>query len=233
MFASSGWGHQLLRDDGLWCRVCFRDWKSRASNFGLHSCPLQADIPPDSFNSLMALCSVEGERSGSLPVFLWGALFKNTPMIFSHVYIDKAEILSPSDEDALHGKSPLQSHIDISCFFLFFVLFIFIYLFRILTSTKLLPYQLFFWTCCTIHLNRIYDQKVFFFLTADFNRLTHANGHLIKQVKRFVRKTGETCIAQKGICKQVRPGDTLICCQSRNGTLSCLYMHRTGRCAPV
>ncbi len=33
-------------------------------------CPLRTEIPPDSLNLLIMLCTVEGEISKSLPIFL-------------------------------------------------------------------------------------------------------------------------------------------------------------------
>ncbi len=65
--------------------VPLRDQRSRLFSLGLRPCPLRTEIPPDSLNLLIMLCTVEGEISKSLPVFLWGTLFLNISIIFSHI----------------------------------------------------------------------------------------------------------------------------------------------------
>ncbi len=65
------------------CRL--RDRRSRLFSLGLHPCPLRTEIPPDSLNLLIMLCTVEGEISKSLPIFLWGTLFLNISIIFSRI----------------------------------------------------------------------------------------------------------------------------------------------------
>ncbi len=65
------------------CRL--RDRRSRLFSLGLRPCPLRTEIPPDSLNLLIMLCTVEGEISKSLPIFLWGTLFLNISIIFSRI----------------------------------------------------------------------------------------------------------------------------------------------------
>ncbi len=65
------------------CRL--RDRRSRLFSLGLRPCPLRNEIPPDSLNLLIMLCTVEGEISKSLPIFLWGTLFLNISIIFSRI----------------------------------------------------------------------------------------------------------------------------------------------------
>ncbi len=70
-------------NDDSWCSARLRDRRSRLFSLGLRPCPLRTEIPPDSLNLLIMLCTVEGEISKSLPIFLWGTLFLNISIIFS------------------------------------------------------------------------------------------------------------------------------------------------------
>ncbi len=65
------------------CRL--RDRRSRLFSLGLRPCPLRTEIPPDSLNLLIMLCTVEGEISKSLPIFLWVTLLLNISIIFSRI----------------------------------------------------------------------------------------------------------------------------------------------------
>ncbi len=97
------------------CRL--RDRRSRLFSLGLRPCPLRTEIPPDSLNLLIMLCTVEGEISKSLPIFLWGTLFLNISIIFSRICWqtgDPRPIFAPKGLDQgssnliLEGRCPAE-----------------------------------------------------------------------------------------------------------------------------
>ncbi len=98
------------------CRL--RDRRSRLFSLGLHPCPLRTEIPPDSLNLLIMLCTVEGEISKSLPIFLWGTLFLNISIIFSRICWqtgDPRPIFAPKGLDLSWMLLLYQIIITITC----------------------------------------------------------------------------------------------------------------------
>ncbi len=98
------------------CRL--RDRRSRLSSLGLRPCPLRTEIPPDSLNLLIMLCTVEGEISKSLPIFLWGTLFLNISIIFSRICWqtgDPRPIFAPKGLDLSWMLLLYQIIITITC----------------------------------------------------------------------------------------------------------------------
>ncbi len=98
------------------CRL--RDRRSRLFSLGLHPCPLHTEIPPDSLNLLIMLCTVEGEISKSLPIFLWGTLFLNISIIFSRICWqtgDPRPIFAPKGLDLSWMLLLYQIKITITC----------------------------------------------------------------------------------------------------------------------
>ncbi len=98
------------------CRL--RDRRSRLFSLGLRPCPLRTEIPPDSLNLLIMLCTVEGEISKSLPIFLWGTLFLNISIIFSRICWqtgDPLPIFAPKGLDLSWMLLLYQIIITITC----------------------------------------------------------------------------------------------------------------------
>ncbi len=98
------------------CRL--RDRRSRLFSLGLHPCPLRTEIPPDSLNLLIMWCTVEGEISKSLPIFLWGTLFLNISIIFSRICWqtgDPRPIFAPKGLDLSWMLLLYQIIITITC----------------------------------------------------------------------------------------------------------------------
>ncbi len=98
------------------CRL--RDRRSRLFSLGLRPCPLRTEIPPDSLNLLIMLCTVEGEISKSLPIFLWGTLFLNISIIFSRICLqtgDPRPIFAPKELDLSWMLLLYQIIITITC----------------------------------------------------------------------------------------------------------------------
>ncbi len=98
------------------CRL--RDRRSRLFSLGLRPCPLRTEIPPDSLNLLIMLCTVEGEISKSLPIFLWGTLFLNISIIFSRICWqtgDPRPIFAPKGLDLSWMLLLYQIKITITC----------------------------------------------------------------------------------------------------------------------
>ncbi len=98
------------------CRL--RDRRSRLFSLGLRPCPLHTEIPPDSLNLLIMLCTVEGEISKSLPIFLWGTLFLNISIIFSRICWqtgDPRPIFAPKGLDLSWMLLLYQIIITITC----------------------------------------------------------------------------------------------------------------------
>ncbi len=98
------------------CRL--RDQRSRLFSLGLRPCPLRTEIPPDSLNLLIMLCTVEGEISKSLPIFLWGTLFLNISIIFSRICWqtgDPQPIFAPKGLDLSWMLLLYQIIITITC----------------------------------------------------------------------------------------------------------------------
>ncbi len=98
------------------CRL--RDRRSRFFSLGLRPCPLRTEIPPDSLNLLIMLCTVEGEISKSLPIFLWGTLFLNISIIFSRFCwqtSDPRPIFAPKGLDLSWMLLLYQIIITITC----------------------------------------------------------------------------------------------------------------------
>ncbi len=98
------------------CRL--RDGRSRLFSLGLCPCPLRTEIPPDSLNLLIMLCTVEGEISKSLPIFLWGTLFLNISIIFSRICWqtgDPRPIFAPKGLDLSWMLLLYQIIITITC----------------------------------------------------------------------------------------------------------------------
>ncbi len=98
------------------CRL--RDRRSRLFSLGLRPCPLRTEIPPDSLNLLIILCTVEGEISKSLPIFLWGTLFLNISIIFSRICWqtgDPRPIFAPKGLDLSWMLLLYQIIITITC----------------------------------------------------------------------------------------------------------------------
>ncbi len=98
------------------CRL--RDQRSRLFSLGLRPCPLRTEIPPDSLNLLIMLCTVEGEISKSLPIFLWGTLFLNISIIFSRICWqtgDPRPIFAPKGLDLSWMLLLYQIIITITC----------------------------------------------------------------------------------------------------------------------
>ncbi len=99
-----------------WIRL--RDRRSRLFSLGLRPCPLHTEIPPDSLNLLIMLCTVEGEISKSLPIFLWGTLFLNISIIFSRICWqtgDPRPIFAPKGLDLSWMLLLYQIIITITC----------------------------------------------------------------------------------------------------------------------
>ncbi len=99
-----------------WIRL--RDRRSRLFSLGLCPCPLRTEIPPDSLNLLIMLCTVEGEISKSLPIFLWGTLFLNISIIFSRICWqtgDPRPIFAPKGLDLSWMLLLYQIIITITC----------------------------------------------------------------------------------------------------------------------
>ncbi len=87
-------------------------------SLGLRPCPLRTEIPPDSLNLLIMLCTVEGEISKSLPIFLWGTLFLNISIIFSRICWqtgDARPIFAPKGLDLSWMLLLYQIIITITC----------------------------------------------------------------------------------------------------------------------
>ncbi len=98
------------------CRL--RDRRSRLFSLGLRPCPLRTEIPPYSLNLLIMLCTVEGEISKSLPIFLWGTLFLNISIIFSRICWqtgDPRPIFAPKGLDLSRMLLLYQIIITITC----------------------------------------------------------------------------------------------------------------------
>ncbi len=98
------------------CRL--RYWRSRLFSLGLHPCPLRTEIPPDSLNLLIMLCTVEGEISKSLLIFLWGTLFLNISIIFSRICWQTGDpwpIFAPKGLDLSRMLLLYQIIITITC----------------------------------------------------------------------------------------------------------------------
>ncbi len=98
------------------CRL--RDRRSLLFSLGLRPCPLRTEIPPDSLNLLIMLCTVEGEISKSLPIFLWGTLFLNISLIFSRICWqtgDPRPIFAPKGLDLSWMLLLYQIIITITC----------------------------------------------------------------------------------------------------------------------
>ncbi len=98
------------------CRL--RDRRSRLFSLGLRPCPLCTEIPPDSLNLLIMLCTVEGEISKSLPIFLWGTLFLNISIIYSRICWqtgDPRPIFAPKGLDLSWMLLLYQIIITITC----------------------------------------------------------------------------------------------------------------------
>ncbi len=98
------------------CRL--RDRRSWLFSLGLRPCPLHTEIPPDSLNLLIMLCTVEGEISKSLPIFLWGTLFLNISIIFSRICWqtgDPRPIFAPKGLDLSWMLVLYQIIITITC----------------------------------------------------------------------------------------------------------------------
>ncbi len=98
------------------CRL--RDRRSRLFSLGLRPCPLCTEIPPDSLNLLIMVCTVEGEISKSLPIFLWGTLFLNISIIFSRICWqtgDPRPIFAPKGLDLSWMLLLYQIIITITC----------------------------------------------------------------------------------------------------------------------
>ncbi len=98
------------------CRL--RDRRSQLFSLGLRPCPLCTEIPPDSLNLLIMLCTVEGEISKSLPIFLWGTLFLNISIIFSRICWqtgDPRPIFAPKGLDLSWMLLLYQIIITITC----------------------------------------------------------------------------------------------------------------------
>ncbi len=98
------------------CRL--RDRRSRLFSLGLRPCPLRTEIPPDSLNLLIMLCTVEGEISKSLLIFLWGTLFLNISIIFSRICWqtgDPRPIFAPKGLDLSWMLLLYQIIITITC----------------------------------------------------------------------------------------------------------------------
>ncbi len=94
------------------------DRRSRLFSLGLRPCPLRTEIPPDSLNLLIMLCTVEGEISKSLPIFLWGTLFLNISIIFSRICWqtgDPRPIFAPKGLDLSWMLLLYQIIITITC----------------------------------------------------------------------------------------------------------------------
>ncbi len=98
------------------CRL--RDRRSRLFSLGLRPCPLRTEILSDSLNLLIMLCTVEGEISKSLPIFLWGTLFLNISIIFSRICWqtgDPRPIFAPKGLDLSWMLLLYQIIITITC----------------------------------------------------------------------------------------------------------------------
>ncbi len=98
------------------CRL--RDRRSRLFSLGLRPCPLRTEIPPDSLTLLIILCTVEGEISKSLPIFLWGTLILNISIIFSRICWqtgDPRPIFAPKGLDLSWMLLLYQIIITITC----------------------------------------------------------------------------------------------------------------------
>ncbi len=98
------------------CRL--RDRRSRLFSLGLRPCPLRTEIPPDSLNLLIMLCTVEGEISKSFPSFLWGTLFLNISIICSRICWqtgDPRPIFAPKGLDLSWMLLLYQIIITITC----------------------------------------------------------------------------------------------------------------------
>ncbi len=105
-------------NDDSWCSTRLRDRRSRLFSLGLRPCPLRTEIPPDSLNLLIMLCTVEGEISKSLPIFLWGTLFLNISIIFSRICWqtgDPRPIFAPKGLDLSWMLLLYQIIITITC----------------------------------------------------------------------------------------------------------------------
>ncbi len=84
----------------------------------LRPCPLCTEIPPDSLNLLIMLCTVEGEIFKSLPIFLWGTLFLNISIIFLRICWqtgDPRPIFAPKGLDLSWMLLLYQIIITITC----------------------------------------------------------------------------------------------------------------------
>ncbi len=98
------------------CRL--RDRRSRLFSLGLRPCPLRTEIPPDSLNLLIMLCTVEGEISKSLPIFLWGNIVFKHSIIFSRICWqtgDPRPIFAPKGLDLSWMLLLYQIIITITC----------------------------------------------------------------------------------------------------------------------
>ncbi len=127
------------------CRL--RDRRSRLFSLGLRPCPLRTEIPPDSLNLLIMLCTVEGEISKSLPIFLWGTLFLNISIIFSRICWqtgDPRPIFAPKGLDLSWMLLLYQIIITITCWHQLFQITSLFKPIYLITSPKLLCHN-FFW----------------------------------------------------------------------------------------
>ncbi len=112
----------------------------------LAPCPLRTEIPPDSLNLLIMLCTVEGEISKSLPIFLWGTLFLNISIIFSRICWqtgDPRPIFAPKGLDLSWMLLLYQIIITITCWHHLFQITSLFKPIYLITSPKLLLSQLF------------------------------------------------------------------------------------------
>ncbi len=141
------------------CRL--RDRRSRLFSLGLRPCPLCTEIPPDSLNLLVMLCTVEGEISKSLPIFLWGTLFLNISIIFSRICWqtgDPRPIFAPKGLDLSWMLLLYQIIITITCWHQLFQI---TSLFNQFTSLLALNCSCpnFFWNVLQVWQERMYIYK--------------------------------------------------------------------------
>ncbi len=105
-------------NDDSWCSAAWGIGDHGLFSLGLRPCPLRTEIPPDSLNLLIMLCTVEGEISKSLPIFLWGTLFLNISIIFSRICWqtgDPRPIFAPKGLDLSWMLLLYQIIITITC----------------------------------------------------------------------------------------------------------------------
>ncbi len=90
---------------------------SRAKDYACIEVEGSRDLP-DSLNLLIMLCTVEGEISKYLPIFLWGTLFLNISIIFSRICWqtgDPRPIFAPKGLDLSWMLLLYQIIITITC----------------------------------------------------------------------------------------------------------------------